>query len=90
MNKEKRLKIYSTAIEKYGSEAQKEMLYEECGELITAVARFKRGRTAKKDIITELADVSIMIEQLALILDYKKFEKEKDRKIIRLEKKLNE
>lgn len=89
MNKEKRLEIYNTAVEKWGWEAQREMIYEECGELITAVARHKRGRATKEDIITELADVSIMVEQLAQLLGYEDYEKEKDRKLERLKDRLN-
>lgn len=89
MDKEKRLEIYNTAAEKWGWEAQREMIYEECGELITAVARHKRGRATKEDIITELADVSIMVEQLAQLLGYEDYEKEKDRKLERLKDRLN-
>lgn len=88
MDKQKRLEIYSTATEKWGYESQKEMIYEECGELITAVARFKRNRATREDIITELADVSIMVEQLAQLFGYEDFEKEKDRKLERLQVRL--
>lgn len=90
MDKQKRLEIYSTATEKWGYESQKEMIYEECGELITAVARFKRNRATREDIITELADVSIMVEQLAQLFGYEDFEKEKDRKLERLQVRLEE
>ena len=89
MEKKDRLDIYNEATEKWGWEAQREMIYEECGELITAVARHKRGRARKEDIITELADVSIMVEQLAQLLGYEDYEKEKDRKLIRLKEKLS-
>jgi NTP pyrophosphatase (non-canonical NTP hydrolase) len=60
------------------------MLNEECGELITAVAQFRRGRTSHHDVMTELADVFIMIEQMATMMNYEDFEKELDRKLIRL------
>ena len=84
MQKEDRIKIYKEAIAKWGEEAQVNMLNEECGELITAVAQFRRGRTSHHDVMTELADVSIMIEQIATMMNYEDFEKEKDRKLIRL------
>ena len=84
MQKEDRIKIYKEAIAKWGEEAQVNMLNEECGELITAVAQFRRGRTSHHDVMTELADASIMIEQLATMMNYEDFEKEKDRKLIRL------
>ena len=84
MQKEDRIKIYKEAIAKWGEEAQVNMLNEECGELITAVAQFRRGRTSHHDVMTELADASIMIEQIATMMNYEDFEKEKDRKLLRL------
>ena len=84
MDKESRIKLYKEAINKWGEEAQVNMLNEECGELITAVAQFRRGRTSHHDVMTELADVFIMIEQMATMMNYEDFEKELDRKLIRL------
>jgi NTP pyrophosphatase (non-canonical NTP hydrolase) len=84
MDKESRINLYKEAINKWGEEAQVNMLNEECGELITAVAQFKRGRTSHHDVMTELADVFIMIEQMATMMNYEDFEKELDRKLIRL------
>lgn len=84
MDKESRIELYKEAINKWGEEAQVNMLNEECGELITAVAQFKRGRTSHHDVMTELADVFIMIEQMATMMNYEDFEKELDRKLIRL------
>ena len=88
MEKEERFKLYEKAICKWGVEAQREMAYEELGELITAIARHRRGRASREEIITELADVTIMCEQLAFMLGFEDFEKEKDRKLIRLIEKL--
>ena len=84
MEKSERINLYKEAIEKWGEEAQTNMLYEECGELITAVAQFKRGRTSHHDVMTELADVFIMVEQIASMMSYDDFEKELDRKLIKL------
>ena len=89
MEKEERIKLYKQAIAKWGEQAQIDMLNEECGELIAAVAQFKRGRTSHHDVMTELADVSIMVEQIATLMNYYDFEKEKDRKLARLEERLN-
>lgn len=88
MEKQERIDLYKEAIAKWGEEAQTNMLNEECGELIAAVAQFKRGRTSHHDVMTELADVSIMVEQLATMMNYDDFEKEKDRKLMRLKEKL--
>ena len=88
MEKEQRIELYKQAIAKWGEEAQVNMVYEECGELITAIAQFKRGRTSHHDVMTELADVSIMIEQLATMMSFEDYEKEKDRKLMRLKERL--
>lgn len=84
MDKEKRLDLYDAAITKWGVEAQREMAYEELGELITALARRRRGRIERSELITELADVTIMCEQLAYMLGYENYEQELDRKLTRL------
>ena len=84
MEKEERLRLYEEAIGRWGIEAQREMAYEELGELITAIARDKRGRVSREELLTELSDVTIMCEQLAFMLGFEDFEKEKERKLIRL------
>lgn len=78
------LRLYSYVINKYGIEAQKMMLIEECGELLNAVAKLNRGRSTKTDIITELADVHIMVEQMACYFGWEEFKAEKGRKLERL------
>lgn len=84
MDKNERFKLYKEAVDKWGEESQINMLNEECGELITAVAQFRRGRTSHHDVMTELADVFIMVEQIASMMGYDNFEKELDRKLLKL------
>ena len=84
MEKQDRINLYKEAIARWGEEAQIDMLNEECGELITAVAQFKRGRTSHHDVMTELADVFIMVEQIATMMNYDDFEKELERKLLKL------
>ncbi len=84
MEKNERLALYDAAITKWGVGAQKNMAYEEIGELLTALARDDRGRVTTEELLTELADVTIMCEQMAYILGFEEYEKEKDRKLIRL------
>lgn len=84
MEKQDRINLYKKALRTWGEEAQVNMLDEEVGELITAVARFKRGRATHQDVMTELADVFIMVEQIATMMSYDDFEKELDRKLVRL------
>ena len=89
MDKQK-CEIYKEALEKYGVGAQIGMLTEECGELLSAINKFNRSRCSSDDVLTELADVSIMVEQLSLIYGgYEKFQIEKDKKLIRLLKRIN-
>ena len=87
MEKEERKKLYKKAIDTWGIEAQRNMAFEELGELNTALARDRRGRVTKEEIITELADVTIMCEQLAFFLGYEDYEKEMDNKLERLRDK---
>lgn len=84
MEKQDRINLYKKALKTWGEEAQVNMLDEEIGELITAVARFKRGRATHQDVMTELADVFIMVEQIATMMSHDDFEKEVDRKLVRL------
>lgn len=54
----------------YGFNNQREILVEECAELIQAVSKCKRNNVNVSDnFIEELADVSIMIEQMLAGLD---------------------
>jgi len=84
MKLEERKELYQKAINLWGVEAQRNMAFEELGELNTILARDRRGRATKEEILTELADVTIMCEQMATILGYDDYEKELDRKLIRL------
>lgn len=83
------MRLYNRVINTYGIEAQKWMLVEECGELLNAIAKLKRGRSTKEEIITELADVHIMVEQMAYFFGWDEFKAEKDRKLERLQERLN-
>ena len=55
------------AIERYGENAQLDMVTEEASELIQAVCKRKRGRDNRDNIIDEIADNDIMREQLKYI-----------------------
>lgn len=77
------------AMEIYGFPAQAAMVVEECSELTNAICKFRRGRVGEDDIITEIADVMIMCEQMATHFGTVKVELEKDRKLQRLKERLN-
>lgn len=86
---QKELDIYEQAIKTYGYNAQRLMLIEEIGELLNAIAKLPRGRASVDDVIEELADVSIMINQMAFYWGWSVFHTRKAMKIQRLEERLN-
>ena len=76
----------------YGAEHQKDILIEECAELIQAVEKSRRGVLAGDkpaytyDMISEMADVQIMLWQLESVMTaYSRqcFEDEIQRKLLR-------
>ena len=81
--------LYYQALEKWGFSAQALMVIEECSELTNTLCKFSRGRVNEDDIITEIADVIIMCEQIATYFGEVKVEIEKDRKLQRLKERLN-
>ena len=85
----KRLKLYSKVLDKVGVAHQRAKTVEECAELINAVCKHDDARITKKELITEIADVWIMIEQMALAYGLDAVTAERDYKIKRLETRLN-
>ena len=81
--------LLKRAIDTYGEDAQILMTIEECSELINAITKLYRGRVDEKAITTELADVYIMVQQMALIFGEDDFKKEVEYKLNRLEERLN-
>ena len=88
MKEEERRKLYSKVLEKWGVDNQLWMVCEECGELLNAIAKINRNRVSKDDVITELADVTIMCEQIAQWLGYNDYKAELDAKLTRLQHRL--
>lgn len=80
--------ILENAIKIYGGRAQIMMCIEECAELTNALAKLSRNRVTAMQIITELADVSIMVDQLAMMFGAEKVYAERQRKIQRLKERL--
>lgn len=83
-----RRRIYEKALVKYGFENQLWMVTEECGELLNAIGKMRRERVTREDVITELADVTIMCEQIAQYMGYDDYTKEMERKLERLKERL--
>lgn len=76
------------AISKRGAGSQKTIAIEEMSELITVLVRSTRSNriVETKDIITEIADVLIVINQLALLYGKSKVQKEVDIKMYKLKR----
>lgn len=80
--------VLKSAIETFGVGSQINMLIEECAELTDALCKFRRGRCTEEDVITEIADVLIMAEQMAIIFGEDAVEREKRRKLNRLQERI--
>ena len=80
--------VYHVALDKWGRDAQKCMMIEECAELIQAI--MKDGRNVNgssiEEIKGELADVEIMLNQMRII--YGDWEEQKVKKLNRLKSML--
>lgn len=88
MEVSRRRQIYEKALVKWGFENQLWMVVEECGELLNAIGKMRRERVKREDVITELADVTIMCEQIAQYMGYDDYTKEMERKLGRLKERL--
>lgn len=82
------IKTCRQAMEKWGFSDNYGILVEECGELLSAINKLCRCRCSEDDVITELADVSLVITAFADYFGYDKFLAEKQRKLERLQERL--
>lgn len=81
--------IPELAVKHYSVEHQKKKAIEEMGELITAISREQDGRATPEQVITEIADVSIMMHQLTEIYGRDAVAEEINRKYHRLLCRIN-
>lgn len=76
------------ALRRYGFKEQLAMLQEECGELVAAVNRWRRGREgAFPSLLEEIADVEILIDQMRLVYGAE-LDEARARKLARLRERL--
>lgn len=80
--------ITEKAVETFGRESQIEMAIEECAELIDALCKLRRNRVFADAVVTEIADVQIMMAQLCHIFGNNAVAVERLRKIERLERRI--
>lgn len=90
MKEEDRRRIYEKTLVQWGVENQLWMVVEECGELLNALGKMRRERVSREDVITELADVTIMCEQIAQYVGFDDYKNEMERKLNRIVKRLQE
>lgn len=82
--------ISSKTIKKWGVVAQLWMVVEECAELTNAISKFERGRVNELSVIEELADVSIMVDQMSFYFGKTEFERIREAKLQRLLDRLSD
>lgn len=89
---EVRKMIYERAIDIYGEESQILKAIEEMAELTNELAKtYDPSRTTTDRIVDEIADVTIMMEQLRLIFGVNEEVQDRiDYKVVRLCKRLEE
>lgn len=90
MREKEATEIYKRAILKYGSSRQVDKTIEELGELSTALMKFKHGTADMKAVVTELADVFIMVYQMSIVFGMDDVIDEIQYKTRRLEKKMDD
>lgn len=61
--------ILKAALDTYGAEAQTLMLFEEMSELMKELCKHARGKDNRVCIAEEIADVRIMLDQMAMLHD---------------------
>ena len=88
--------VFEKAILTYGQTAQEDVAIEEMSELIKAICKMRRAGVNEKPaamdaIVDEIADVSIMMEQLCMMYEcFDAVENRRRYKVRRLENRLKE
>ena len=78
-------KVLVKAIDFFGPDRQKRKAYEEMAELQVAMEHFADGKATVEEVTTEIADVLIIVSQLAIIFGKEQVEKDIKFKMKRLE-----
>lgn len=90
MELSEKVNLYKEVMEALGYDHQMHKAVEEMAELTDALMKHADGRATKEQIITEIADVIICCEQLALHFGLIDVLAERDRKMQRLTERLKE
>lgn len=86
---EERRATYEVALQRWGEQAQTMMAIEEMSELTKEICKIGRGKADMEALADEIADVTIMLEQLRLIYDINDAVcRHMDMKVLRLQGRL--
>lgn len=89
--KEERIKVYAAALETFGTDTQLVVALEELSEIQKEVCKALRGFTHPAQLAEEVADATIMLEQLRYIFSIgPAVDKMVDHKIDRLRQRIND
>lgn len=72
MNKitfEERKQVYDAALGKYGAKMQATVAIEEMSEVIKEITKMLRGKLDREHMAEEIADATIMLEQMTQMLN---------------------
>lgn len=90
MDTNEKATLYNEVMATFGYTTQVHKAIEEMAELTDVLMKNFHGRAKPEQIITEIADVVICMEELALHFGVKEVYDEKERKIQRLAERLKE
>ena len=82
------VQILGAAIAKFGVDSQVAKTLEECGELIVAIMHHRDNRIDVAALASEVADVSIMVQQMEMMLPAGLVAEARREKLDRLRKRL--
>ena len=82
--------IYAKTISKWGEQAQYDQTIEECAELIATLQHFARGKADREMVVAELADVFLMVGQLAYMFGEDRLNAAVESKVAKLQLLLEE
>lgn len=86
---ESRKKVYDEALIKWGKHNQLVVAIEEMSELQKEICKYFRHEGKDQDLVEEVADVSIMLEQIIFVFDIEDdVKKVMQEKIRRLERRI--
>jgi hypothetical protein len=80
--------IYKEAVDHFGADRQLEQLEEELTELLLAVKHFRKGKDTEAHLVSEIADVKIMLWQMNYVFTPDHIEDAVDYKRQRLEDRI--